>query len=79
MSPLGFNQPLDAVKHPPHYTAHPSGVECIEITKHMNFCRGNAMKYLWRAGQKNDEVEDLRKAVQYLLIEIDRLESERTA
>ena len=39
------NKP-DAVSHPSHYTSHPSGVECITITKHMNFCRGNAVKYL---------------------------------
>lgn len=32
----------DPVNHPPHYTAHPSGVECITITKHMNFNVGNA-------------------------------------
>ena len=77
MSPAGFGQELDNVKHPTHYTAHPSGVECIEITQHMNFCRGNAMKYIWRAGQKNDEIEDLRKAVEYLMIEINRLSAER--
>ncbi len=39
----------DAVDHPPHYTAHPSGVECIDVAEHMNFNRGNALKYLWRA------------------------------
>jgi hypothetical protein len=79
VTPLGFNQPLDVVKEPPHYKAHPSGVECIEIVKHMNFCRGNAIKYLWRAGLKNDELEDLRKAAQYVAIEIDRIERERAA
>src|SRR5581483_2936486 len=39
----------DMVNHPPHYTSHPSGVECIQVTEHMNFCLGNAIKYLWRA------------------------------
>ena len=39
----------DMVNHPPHYTNHPSGVECIQITEHMNFCLGNALKYIWRA------------------------------
>ena len=60
----------DNVNHPKHYTSHPSGVECIEIAEHMNFCLGNAIKYIWRAGQKGDAVEDLRKAVFYLRREL---------
>ena len=66
---------VDLVNAPPHYRSHPSGVECIEITQHMNFCLGNAMKYIWRAGLKSeDAVQDLRKAVWYLEQEIERLE-----
>ena len=65
----------DNVNKPPHYTAHPSGVECIEITEHMNFCLGNAIKYLWRAGLKQNEVEDLKKAVWYINREIERIEN----
>lgn len=42
----------DMVNHPPHYNNHPSGIECIQITRHMNFNIGNAIKYLWRAGIK---------------------------
>ena len=42
----------DKVNHPKHYTNHPSGIECIEITQHHDFCIGNAIKYLWRAGIK---------------------------
>lgn len=64
----------DPVNHPAHYTTHPSGVECIQITEHMNFCRGNAVKYIWRAGDKGDEIEDLKKARWYLDREIARLE-----
>ena len=65
----------DNVNKPKHYTSHPSGIECIEITRHMNFNRGNAIKYIWRAGEKDSskESEDLRKAVFYLNNEIDRL------
>lgn len=63
----------DAVNHPPHYTAHPSGVECITITEHMNFNLGNALKYVWRAGQKGDAIEDLQKASWYIAREIERL------
>ena len=62
----------DPVNHPKHYTAHPSGVECITVTEHMNFCLGNAMKYIWRAGEKGDALEDLRKARWYLDREIER-------
>lgn len=68
----------DLVNHPPHYSAHPSGVECITVTEHMNFCLGNATKYIWRAGLKSvDPIEDLRKARWYLDREIARLEADR--
>ena len=69
----------DVVNHPPHYTAHPSGVECIQITEHMNFCLGNAIKYLWRADLKNDAIEDLKKAVWYVNREIERREALQTS
>lgn len=63
----------DEVNHPAHYTAHPSGVECIAITEHMNFCLG--VKYVWRAGLKGtDALVDLRKARWYIDREIQRLE-----
>ena len=64
----------DPVNHPPHYNAHPSGVECIAITEHYGFCIGNAIKYLWRAGLKGDAVEDLKKARWYLDREISNRE-----
>jgi hypothetical protein len=63
----------DNVNHPKHYTEHPSGVECIEVTEHMNFCVGNAIKYLWRAGLKGEQIEDLRKARWYIDREIARI------
>lgn len=66
----------DPVNHPSHYTSHPSGVECIQITEHMNFCLGNAVKYLWRAGLKTDDpIQDLRKAMFYIEREVKRLEA----
>ena len=65
---------FDNVNRPKHYNAHPSGVEFIQVTEHMNFCRGNAMKYIWRAGEKGDELEDLKKARWYINREIERLE-----
>lgn len=67
--------PADPVNHPQHYTSVVPGVECIEVTEHFDFLRGNAIKYLWRAGAKGDSpVEDLRKAKWYIDREIDRIE-----
>lgn len=63
----------DPVNHPKHYTAHPSGVECIDVVEHMNFNLGNAMKYIWRADLKANKIEDLEKARWYLDREIKRL------
>jgi len=62
----------DNVNNPKHYTAHPSGIEAIEVTEHMKFCLGNAMKYIWRADLKHDAIEDLEKARWYLDREIRR-------
>ncbi len=68
----------DMVNHPPHYTDHPSGVECIEITEHMGFCLGNAMKYIWRADKKGSATQDLEKAVFYINREISLRKKETT-
>lgn len=66
----------DPVNHPAHYTSHPSGVECITITRHMGFNLGNVVKYLWRAGLKDraPTLEDLKKARWYLNDEIEARE-----
>ncbi len=63
----------DPVNHPKHYTSSKSGVECIAVAEHMNFCLGNAIKYIWRAGQKGELLEDLKKARWYLDREIARM------
>ena len=67
----------DVVNNPKHYTNHPSGIECIQITEHMGFCLGNAIKYLWRADLKNNAVEDMKKAIWYINREIERRENGR--
>lgn len=63
----------DAVNHPKHYNSHPSGVECIAITRHMGFNLGNVVKYVWRDGIKDAEtpIQDLEKAMWYLRDEIE--------
>ena len=66
----------DMVNHPPHYKSHPSGVEVIEITEHMNFCLGNVIKYVLRSDHKGTQVQDLEKAKWYLEREIDRLKGD---
>jgi hypothetical protein len=68
----------DMVNHPKHYTSHPSGIEAIQITRWMNFNLGNAIKYIWRAGLKNQDsqVQDLEKAVFYINDEIKRIKGE---
>jgi hypothetical protein len=62
----------DMVNHPPHYNKHPSGVECITVVEHFNFNIGNAIKYLWRAGEKGSAIEDLEKAAWYIQRELKR-------
>jgi len=56
----------DPVNRPAHYTSHPSGIECIQVTEHMSFNLGNAVKYIWRADLKSDALEDLKKAKWYI-------------
>jgi hypothetical protein len=65
----------DMVNSPPHYTAHPSGIECIQVTEHMSFNVGNAVKYLWRCDHKGNPLEDLKKARFYVEREIERREA----
>ena len=63
------NPPIkDNISHPKHYTDHPSGVECIEITEGFDFVIGNVIKYAWRAGKKdkNTKLEDLKKCKWYI-------------
>jgi len=68
---------FDPVSHPSHYTSRVPGIECIQVTENFDFNRGNAIKYIWRAGEKDPkrEIEDLRKAAWYINREISRLEA----
>jgi translation initiation factor 2B subunit (eIF-2B alpha/beta/delta family) len=83
---IKMNNMEDNVNHPKWYTQHPSGIECIEITRHYCFSIGNAIKYLWRAGLKKEmgledvekEKEDLKKAIWYIMDRIKQLENDKT-
>lgn len=76
----------DNVNHPPHYTwlKDKCGIEVIDITRHMDFCLGNSIKYILRAGHKQEvsmsnkekEIEDLKKAIWYINDRIKQLEKE---
>lgn len=67
----------DVVSHPKHYNQ--GKIEVIEFIedKKLNYHRGNAIKYISRAGIKNKdkEIEDLRKAIWYLQREIATIEA----
>lgn len=69
----------DMVNHPPHYKA--LGFEVIDITEKLNFCLGNAVKYILRADFKHDDngIEDLDKARWYVEREIERRKREEAA
>lgn len=62
------------VNHPKYYNSHPSGIECIDVIRHYVCDIANAIKYLWRAGEKPEmgrddaekEIEDLEKAIWYI-------------
>ena len=72
---------MDKVSHPSHYTwlKELCGIEVIDITRHLDFDLGNAIKYILRAGHKSEEgyskadktIEDLQKAIFYLNDEIE--------
>ena len=72
---------MDKVQHPSHYTwlKELCGIEVIDITRHLDFDLGNAVKYILRAGRKSEEgysetdktIEDLQKAIFYLNDEIE--------
>ena len=55
-----------AVDHPQHYNKHPSGIECIDVIEYMPFNIGNAVKYVWRLDDKENDIQDLEKAIWYL-------------
>lgn len=74
----------EKVNHPSHYTwlKEKCGIEVIDITRHLDFDRGNAIKYILRSGYKEEkgysaiqkEIEDLQKAIWYLNDKIKQLE-----
>jgi protein tyrosine phosphatase (PTP) superfamily phosphohydrolase (DUF442 family) len=73
---------FDPVSRPQHYAT--GQIECIDAIAQaiadepdpfVAYCRGTAIKYLWRAGRKQDAAQDLRKAIWYITRAAERLEA----
>ena len=66
----------DAI-NPAHYQGFSNGAQVVDITEHLSFCAGNAIKYLARAGKKDPakHVEDLEKAAWFVQREIQRVKA----
>lgn len=77
-STTGHEIDPEGIDHPAHYNKHPSGVECIDVVEHMGFNTGNAIKYIWRADEKGNDLQDLKKALWYVQREIAKREVEGT-
>ena len=83
--PVTTSEIIDDVNHPPHYTwlKDLCGIEVIDITMHMKFTLGNAIKYILRQGRKIDNsltqkesiIKDLKKAIWYINKEIETIEN----
>lgn len=73
----------DSVNSPDHYNWHPSGVECADIAAGFDYLDGNVIKYIWRAGKKQEQgmddsekqLEDYKKARWYIEKKIKTLEA----
>lgn len=61
----------DAIHHPKHYTSDDCGVEAIEVTSLLPACISNAVKYVWRCGKKDEDLQELKKALWYINYSID--------
>jgi len=68
----------EMVDHPNHYGGKDNTYEAIKIIEHfdLNFCLGNVIKYILRAGKKDDLIQDLEKATWYLGREISKLKKQ---
>ena len=62
---------MDAIHHPKHYTSDDCGVEAIEVTSLLPACISNAVKYVWRCGKKDEDLQELKKALWYINYSID--------
>lgn len=73
---MNTSKDLEAVNNPPHYTTGKIEVYDFIFDQKLEYEEGNAVKYISRAKHKNNRIQDLKKAVWYLLRKIDNLEKE---
>ena len=66
-----INTASDVVHHPKHYTSDDCGVEAIQVTSLLPACISNAVKYVWRCGKKDEDLQELKKALWYINYSID--------
>ena len=68
----------DQVNHPNHYGGEDNPFEAIKIIEHydLGFHLGNVLKYILRAGKKDETIQELKKAQWYLERKIQTLEKE---
>jgi len=68
----------DLVNHPSHYGGKDNIYEAIKVIEawQLGFCLGNTIKYISRAGKKDNALQDLEKAMFYLNREINKLKDE---
>jgi Protein of unknwon function (DUF3310) len=73
-----MKSPKETVNHPAHYGGADNPYEAIKVIDawDLGFCLGNTVKYISRAGKKDDFLEDLKKARWYLDWEIRKREAE---
>ena len=69
----------DNVNHPAHYTSPIPDIECIDVAKNLDFCTGNAIKYIWRHQFKGEPIEDLNKAIWYLRKRVKMYEDQKSS
>ena len=64
----------ELVDHPTHYGGKDNPYEAIKVIEawDLGFCLGNTIKYIARCGKKDNEVQELEKALWYLKREIKR-------
>ena len=74
-----YRQDADAIHHPAHYCYSKYEPKDVIRGWGLNFNLGSAVKYIARAGRKDDILQDLKKAKQFIEFEIEAIENERKA
>ena len=75
-----MSEQKEMVNHPNHYGGKDNVYEAIKVIDawdlDKDFYLGNAVKYLSRAGKKDNVVQDFKKAVWYIEKKIEKLQND---